>query len=445
MKHCFFFTLMLLAALARGQGMLTLDDAIATARASSRMLKASGARAEAAAAKADEASAALFPALKLEASYKRLSYVDPFQIYFPSLFPTPYTISPTVQDNYAARIGLQQPLFTGFRLRSNARAAERLAEAGEADVKNDDADLVLTVTSAYWALYQAREVEVSVNENVRRLESFEKDVENLMKSGLATRNDLLKVRVQLSSARLMSIDAVNDAMLAAMNLNNVIGSSLSDSLRLASVPMAGLASVSSVHREGDPLALVLGTRPDLLAMRSRLDAARAAVSAAQGGWWPQLAFSANYYYSRPNPRFFPVRDEFKGTWDVGLGLQLDLWNWGMTAAQTNQAKAQVRQNEYLLSQMEDNARLDIRRQELGVRRALDKVALARLSVEQAEENLRMATDKFRNGMATSTELLDADVSLLAARTSSTGALVEHAVATARLARALGLNSPQVIR
>ena len=59
------------------------------------------------------------------------------------------------------------------------------------------------------------------------------------------------------------------------------------------------------------------------------------------------------------------------------------------------------------------------------------------AVSQAEENLRTIRDKFKGGLATSSDLLDAEVSTLQARTNLTGACVEHEVSRARLDRALG--------
>ena len=70
-------------------------------------------------------------------------------------------------------------------------------------------------------------------------------------------------------------------------------------------------------------------------------------------------------------------------------------------------------------------------------RAKEKIEVMRLGILQAEESSRMTSDRYHNGLATSTELLDASVALLQARTNLTGARVEFAIAAARLTRALG--------
>ena len=125
-----------LAALASQESGLTVEEAVTIGLAQSRTLRASAARVDAAEARAAEARTARLPVLKGEASYRRLSDVDPFQVQLP-MFPQPIVISPTVLDNTAMRVSLQQPLFTGFRISSTIRVAEAGAEAATLDHAND--------------------------------------------------------------------------------------------------------------------------------------------------------------------------------------------------------------------------------------------------------------------------------------------------------------------
>jgi outer membrane protein TolC len=118
-------------------------------------------------------------------------------------------------------------------------------------------------------------------------------------------------------------------------------------------------------------------------------------------------------------------------------MQFDVWNWGMTLFQADQARSQLQQNEYTLAQMKDNATLEVRRYQLGVERAEKRIDVALAAIQQAEENSRSTNEKYRNGLATSTELLDASLAVLQARTSYTGALVEREIAQARLNKAVG--------
>ncbi len=427
--------LYVLPVFAQEDKTLTLQEAIVLGKANNRALLASTAKVDAAVARAGEARAALLPAVRVQAGYSHLSEVDPFQVTIPGS-PMPIQISPIILDGYSFRVGVQQPLFVGFKLSSNARAADLLAEASASDRKNDQADLILTITGAYWTLYQTGQTKALMDENVTRLESYRTDTENLLKSGLATNNDRLRIEVQLANARLQQIDAANDVQVATLQLNTLIGLPLETRTITASQPGADGPHTSPAALFPAPQSVL--SRPDLQAMQTRVEASKEYVTAARSGWWPQLAFAGSYYYARPNPRYQPALDAWRGTWDVGVSLQWDIWTWLTPVRQTEQASAQLRQNELMFAQMRENAEVELTRARLAVERARKRIAVAETGVQQSEENVRTLRDKYRNGLATSTEILDADLAMLQAKTNLMASRVELEVASARLTRALGI-------
>ena len=419
---------------------LTLEEAMAVALERSRMLGIGMARAEADRAKAAETGSAQYAGLSLVGSYSRIEE-GTFKLSTTNL-QSPLPVGPVPVNNYVLRLGLQQPLFTGSRLSSAADAASLQAEASQMDVAMIREDLLLSVAAAYWTLYQARQLERFAGENVRRMESYQRDTERLVAAGVLTRNDLLRVQVQLSNARISELEAKNDAWLAMMNLNNVMGEPAHAPLELASRPEDVLrpdtTSNAPPARPPDELVgLALQQRPDVQAATTRVRAAGAATGVARGAWWPQIDLVANYNYNNPNSRYQPITKEFLGSWDVGLTFAFDLWNWGATSSRVEQAEATLRQSELQQRQMEENVVLEVSRATLNFRKSRQKLTVADLAVAQAAENLRILSDKYRTGLATSTELLDAEVALVSAQTQQSGAQVEMAVARAMLTRAMG--------
>ncbi len=428
------------ALFAQNAQVLTVDEAIGIGRRTSRVLRITAARADADQARASEAGAQLYPGVSLYGSYTR---IKEGQFRFTSSnLPFGISAGNVPPDQVILRLGLRQPLFTGSRISGTAAAAGLQADASALDVSMMSADVTLSVTSAYWALHQARQVEKYTAENVQRLESFHRDTERLLKAGVATRNDLLKVEVQLSNARIARIDARNEAELGEMTLNNLIGQPTGTRIELASRPGDAGSRVAALTplTQGSPdtLAnLATARRHDLQAAAARVQAAHASVGAAKGWWWPQIEFTANLNYNNPNARYQPVTPEFLGAWDVGVSLALDVWNWGATKSRVEQAEAVLKQAELQQIQLKENIALEVRRSTLNVRRSQEKSSLAELAVSQANENLRVIADKYRSGLATSTDLLDAEVSLLQAQTQFSGAEVEYALALASLERAMG--------
>ncbi|MEW6510192.1 MAG: TolC family protein [Bacteroidota bacterium] len=436
MKRLLVALLISTAALAQEQRTLTVDEAVLLGLQNNRPLHIAEAKAAAADAKSGEVNAARLPSVKLQAGYTRLSDVEPFAVKLPSS-PTPVVISPTVLDQYTSRVSLQQPLFTGFRLENSAAAADYSAQASHFDVKREMVDVAYNVKAAYWTVYKAMEVKRVVDENVGQIEAHLADVENMMAQGLVTRNEVLKVEVQLSSAQLARIEAANNVKNATMALNNLIGLPLETGIQIASTPGAqgGPTPVP------DTLARrALVTRADVRAAELKADAAEATVAAANGGWWPQINLYGNFSYSRPNPRIMPTKDEFKDTWDVGVSLSWDLWNWGSTKHQSDQAEAARAQSRYALEQLKDNVSLEVSQSSLALAQSKEKIGVAAGGVEQAEENFRLTKHKFAGGTATNADLLDSEIALLQAKLNYTLSVVDNELAAARLSRALGTSN-----
>jgi outer membrane protein TolC len=232
----------------------------------------------------------------------------------------------------------------------------------------------------------------------------------------------------------MLIDAANAVRVAEIGLNNLTGRSLVMAVTLAS-------AIDTAQQEASPLAVLqqraLAARHELKAMQSRVASGSSGVTAAQAGWYPQVFGMANYTYARPNQRIFPAKDRFDGTWDVGVALSLDVWNWRTTAHQVAQARAQLAQAEDALALLRDAVSVEVNILHLDLQKCREKIAVSRTGVDQAAENHRTTNEKFRNGAATSTDLLDAENLLLRARLNLTRALVESQIAKARMEKAVG--------
>jgi len=435
MLRALFIVVTIIPSVAASQSprSLTVEEAVRLGLQNNRSLHASQMKVAAADARAGEVRTTRFPLLKVSGSYTRLSEIEPFAVQLPFV-PAPITISPVVLDNYASRVSLQQPIFSGFKLSNTIAAAEYAGRATGYDYAMDRSDLIFAIRSAYWNLFKALESRRVVDENVDLMERHLADIRNMNAAGLATRNDVLKVEVQLSNSRLSQIDAANAVSIATMSLDNLLGLPLETPIEIASRLHPSSDSLKPVDAYVDEASTA---RPDLRAAGLRVSASDASLGAARGSRYPQIFLSGNLYYSRPNPRILPTKDEFKNTWDVGVNISFDLWNWGATSYQTEQAEAALEQSQDALQLLKDAASLEVRQSYLALRQAQRKVPVAQEGVSQAEENYRVAQSRFKAGNATSTDLLDAEVTLLQAGMNRAAALVDLELARAQLVKSLG--------
>ena len=425
---------------------LTIEQAIQIGMENSKALRTSQYKVQAADAKASETNTLGLPSLKFSGTYTRLSPVPaltlPFPVYGindPSTnivqFQTiNYPLTSDIVNNYGLKATLQQPLFTGGKISGAINAAEYAARATQEDHKKDQADVLYNIKAAYWNLYRANEFKRFVDENVDQIKSHAGDAENLFKQGLLTKNDVMKVRVQLSDALVRQIDANNNVQLAMYMLNNTLGLPLQTEIELAS-------TITITDRDWAPADQLITSafekRPEMLGMNARVKASEAGLTSARGGWWPQIYLVGNYNYNRPNQRYFPATDDFKDSWDVSVAVSFDLWNWNQTGHQTTQAQAQLAQAQEGLSMTKDGITLEVTQSYLNIQKAKERRIVSEQGVSQAEENYRMTDGIYKQGLVANSELLDAEVALLQAKLNLTQSLVEYELAIAQLSKAIG--------
>jgi len=371
------------------------------------------------------------PSLKLNASYTRLSEIEPF------ILTTPFgsfDIVPSIVNNYNIKLSLQQPLFTGFKLLSSSDIAEYSYEAQKQNYTRDEQQLVLDIKNAYWNLFKVIKVKSAVDENVDLINAHLTDIKNFFDQGLATKNDVLKVQVQLAEAQLRQIDAKNNVELAKSSLNNVVGLPLSTNISVqtdVSITEEPISDLDQLIKEA------MENRPELKAMDFQLKAGESGITLAESNWYPQIYLTGNYYYSRPNQRIFPAEDKFNGTWDVGVGLSWDIWNWLSTSDQTKEAEAQYEQVKDSYKSLKDGITLEVTQNYLNLLKAKEKVTTANQSVHQAEENYRVTDETFKNGLVLNSDLLDAEFALMQAKTNYVQSVADYELAKANLEKSIG--------
>jgi outer membrane protein TolC len=116
---------------------------------------------------------------------------------------------------------------------------------------------------------------------------------------------------------------------------------------------------------------------------------------------------------------------------------VDALELGRDRYHVKQAKAQVRQAEHALEALKDGISVEVTADVLNVTEAKEKIAVAQTGARFAEESFRSTREKFKNGLAPNSDVLDAENELLKARWNQTQALVDYEVATAKLAKSTG--------
>lgn len=426
--------ILLASSLFAQEKILTLKESLEIGLQNSKDLKISRSKLNYANSKLSEINSQFLPQFKLLGNYTRLSdNIPPFEVTMP-FSPNPIRISEPILNNYTFKFGFSQPLFTGFKLLSLRSSAELNLNASEQDYSKEGNEAAFNIYSAYWNYYKTDEIKKVIAQTLHQMENHLKDTRNFFENGLISKNDMLKLEVQYSNTKLMLIEAENNLELARIAFNRAIGIELTSQTKVA-------ASEQSLNYEKYQLADIideaLNNRKELKSLSYRFEASKEGVSAAKSNWLPSIYLTGNYYYSNPNPRFQPAKDEFNSNWDVGVTLSWDVWNWGLTTSQVSQAEQIKVQLETNLDQLKENIQMEVYSNYLNLIKTEEKVKVNKEALDQSLENYRITSEKYNTQLATSTDLIDAETLKLQAETNLKTAEVDFQIAKVKLEKSLG--------
>ena len=411
---------------------LTLEDATTRAVEQSHRLAEARARQQAATANIEVRKKSDDPTLTASAGYTRTNHVDEFGV------PQPNgqlrVIYPDIPDNFRTRLELVWPIYTGGRTNALALAAQAEATATGKDLDAARLDLRLEVARAYWALVTARDTVRVLEQSLATADQSLADVRTRVDAGFLPPNDVSRSEAQRARSELLLVEARGRVQAVTIDLARLIGENDVPVIEPADA-LEGPAAISS-----DASVLVteaMGQRPELAAISERANGITARLEAIAATRKPTLSFASGYDFANPNPRIFPRQDTWQDSYDLSLNVSWQFWDSGRavadrTEALFNQSALTERQRE-----VETQIKADVRKALVDVTTSRAALVPARLAVTAAQETRRVVNDRFEAGVATTLDVLDAQLAQMQAELDQARVQADIRLAEARLTRVVG--------
>lgn len=409
--------LFLIAGLsAQQEESLSLEHAVALALDRNPQHKAAMADTDAAKADFQEARSFFLPRVNFSETATRSN--DPVYVFGTRLRQSRFTAenfalnqlnNPKPIGNFATRFGAQWNLFDSFSTTFNTRRAAELKNAASEQLARTDQLIVYRVILAYYGLlFAQRQVELAEHE-VSTAQAVADQSRARLEAGMSVESDSLAAQVDLASRRQELVRFRNALALAMAELNSAMGVAtdaqhrLSGQLAERTLPPVNLAEL---EERG------LKQRADLRAAEAATKASRAGLQAARSAYGPRI----NVFASSELDNVSPFGNG-GNNWTAGAELQFELFSGGEKAASVSRARAGLERARALRQTAEDSVRLEVRRAYYDFDSARQVIEVAKASVSQAEESLRIVGNRYEGGMSTITELLRAEDAARTARTS----------------------------
>jgi outer membrane protein TolC len=416
---------------------LTLDEAIARGLAAAPRVAAAKAREQAAGATVSAQAAGRLPVVSTGAGFLRTNHVEAFGLMLPD--GTFRTIFPDLPDNYQVHAEVDVPIYTAGRVGALVSSAKADAAAVADDRASTEADLRLEIATGYWSLVTARASVTVLEQALRRADASVSDARARVEAGFLPPSDRLSAEAERAREAVRLIQARHEAAVAELTFDRLVGADLGQPIVTASsIADADPAAEALEHRGVvDLVDHARQGRPEVMSLKAHADSLEAAAQASRAVLRPAVAGIGTVEPARPNPIFVPRADDWKTSWSLGVNVNWAVWDGGRAQAQ---AAAETAQAEALRRQADDveaGIAVEIRARLLDL--DADRAALAASgeAVAAASEAHRVVAERFRAGVATSTEVLDAEVGLLEASLDQTRLAAAERLDEARLRHAIG--------
>lgn len=412
---------------------VTLEEALERASQNNPMVQAARREVEASLGQKREARSYFLPDVTFTETFSRTD--NPVYVFMGKLtqerfgmtdFALPGLNRPAPLNNFQSRAELTLPLFTGGKLAAAYRAAGLGVEAAQSRSAFADSSLRRGVTEAFFGSLLAQRAVSVMDETVKTAEAHLAQVEAMHRQGLVLDSDLLRMRVFVSDMRQQRAARDADARVARAYLAYAMGFEGRVEPKGDFVPPAEpLPSLETA------VEAALASRGDLQAASFEARQAELGTRMARSDYFPQVGALAAYEQDT---------EDFSGhgkNWMVGVQVRLPLFDGGARSGRLLTASSRQFQAQKALEDARNRVRVEVQEALLRAQAAAERVEVTAQSEEQARENQRIVALRYREGLASITDLLDADTALTAASLGRAQAVHDLLVSRARLQWAMG--------
>lgn len=405
---------------------LSLDEAVQLGIMNSKSLKIDAAKIEEATADLLEAKNRQLPELKVSGSYMYLPLKPTIDLKLPGVSAEG---GPEVHQVAFGSANLSIPLYSGGRIKYGIQSAKYLVEASKLNTENDKIAIAYNIAQAYNNLFKANQAIKVLEENLTASQKRDETFLKLENNGVIARNDRLKANLQTSNIELQLLEAKNNYNIANINMDLLLGLPETTELKVDENYIDEISDLKPVNYY---LTEAQQNRKDLQALDQQKKAAELGTKAAKAENLPSIALTGGYV-AADIPKFFTVYNAV----NFGVGISYNLSNIWKKNSALQQSKAREIQLSATNDLLNDNIKLEVNKEYQNSDYSRKRIAVFEKSAEQANENYRITKNKYDNGLATMTELLDADAAQISANVGVINAKADAALAYRKLLQTTG--------
>lgn len=433
------------AAWAQNGKALTLDECIAVALRGNSALQNAQRRLNIAGTQVTTARSGVLPSVDLSLSSGRFRQGDRTRLgdvlvgFDPVTGEAVYERRTLTQagfstSDHSATISASLPLFDFGANWNRIRQASAAEDASAKTYESTRQNTILLVHQRYFGYLKELQLLAVYEDAAKSSEEQLKRTESMYEIGSVAQGDVFRQRTQLGNDRINLITQQNRVRNARSQLNVAMGRPPDGELDVVDVEALPESRTYSLE---EVLNVAIDKNPDLQSFKFQMRRAGIGKSIARTAYLP--SFSISGAYRRSHNEFGRVYSGFDKNWNgsVGVDMRLNLFNGFSDQANFERESLNYRIAEEDYTDRLRNIRLEAEQALLSLQAWHEITAINTENLASAQEDLRLAQERYRVGAGTLLDIITAQANLTRARSTLVSAKYDSMIANAQLKASMG--------
>lgn len=331
-----------------------------------------------------------------------------------------------------ASLDIKQPIYAGGKIALGKKAYSKAVEIYQGKKAVTEAEVLLTVETAYWQVVQVKEKVILANKYKEMLLALRNDLKNSFDAGLTYKNDLLRVEVSLNEAELNITKATDGLVMAKLNLAQATGQpdntdfNVVDSVSGLFTPLPEAAASTA-----------MSNRPEIDLLNKAIEAQQLQTRIIKAELKPTVGVALSGVSAVGKKVNFSNGNNYMFTYYGLLNVSIPIFDWGRNSKKVKEQTLRVQSQQVQLAETKELINLQVQNAYLQLNQSVKSIGLSKLSLQQADENLRLANDRYKAGTTLGKDVLEAQLIWQQAYTNLIDAKIEYKINEAGYRKAIG--------